>query len=941
MRCASVLSVLLALFSACGEPERAVRKLAPEATIEARIKRGETHAYGLSLNTGQYAGIVVDQQGADVAVTLHDPDGNLLSSVDSLQGARVPEQVPVIATAAGTYRVEVSISEKEGSYAIRIDALRPATAEDRTRVRAERLLSEAEKLQARDDRSSREAAAARAREAAGLLADPSRKGDAFYALGNALYYLDDNAGSRDAYGRALALFRETGRERETGKALNGLGRTLRQEEPERALALYREALALYRGLGDLQQEATTLHNLGTIHQSLGETEEALAHYERALPIWSELGVKTEEASTLRLLGDLYQRMGEPRKALDLLPRAIAQFEAAGSSGDAASTLTTLGDAQARAGQAGEALASYTRALAIHRRNGNRREEAQALNSIGCCHFLLGRPEEARQPLAAARSVFQRIGDRSSEAVALVNLGLSDEQRPRRAIASFEAAMPSLSSHDYEALALLGLARAHRRLGDLASARKEAEAAIGHIEALRGKSAGLGMRASFLASKQDYYGFYVDLLMDLHRREPGAGYDARALAASEQARARSLLDMLADSSKMGGDPGLADRINDLARRPAGPELRELLAQQERAQARSRPLTSARPLSLPEIQSEVADGETLILQYALGRERSFLWAVTPDSLASFELPPRERIEETARRVHGLLSAPPQTLARARTRREMAELSRMLLAPAAGLLEGKRLVVVPDGALHYVPFAALPSPGSEEPLVVRHEIVTLPSSSTLAAIRREARPPAAATLAVVADPVFARGEKLGRLPFSREEAEALLALAPPAWRMGALGSDASRETVLSGRLAGYRLVHFATHGILDADNPELSGLLLSDGFLRAHEIYRLSLPADLVVLSACRTALGREMRGEGLVGLTRGFLHAGARSVLVSLWEVEDRATAELMRRFYREMLKEGRPPAAALRAAQASLRREPGREAPYFWAGFVLQGDWQPR
>ena len=150
-----------------------------------------------------------------------------------------------------------------------------------------------------------------------------------------------------------------------------------------------------------------------------------------------------------------------------------------------------------------------------------------------------------------------------------------------------------------------------------------------------------------------------------------------------------------------------------------------------------------------------------------------------------------------------------------------------------------------------------------------------------------------------------------------------------------------MLSGRLAGYRLVHFATHGILDADHPELSGLLLSDGFLRAHEIYRLSLPADLVVLSACRTALGREMRGEGLVGLTRGFLHAGARGVLVSLWEVEDRATAELMRRFYRGMLKEGRPPAEALRHAQAALRREPGWEAPYFWAGFVLQGDWHPR
>ncbi|MEA2562667.1 MAG: hypothetical protein QOH06_4171 [Acidobacteriota bacterium] len=943
MRCASLSAVLLVLFSACGKPPP-TRELPPVAgtTIEARIKGGETHAYLLSLKTGQYAGIVVDQRGADVAVILRDPDGLLLASVDSPQGARVPEPVPVIAFTAGNYRVEVNAPEGEGSYAVRLDALRSATSADRTRVRAERLLSVAETLRRRDDRLSREAAAIKAREAAGSFTDPSRKADAFYTLGSALYLLDDNAGSRDAYYRALALFRETGRNRETGKALNALGRSWRQE-PERALELYREALALNHRLGDRQQEATTLQNLGKIHQSLGETEEALAHYERALPIWRELGVKSEEAGTLLALGDLYQRMGEPTKALDLLPRAIALFEAAGSSGDAASALTTLGDAQARAGQVSEALASQSRALVIQRRNGNRREEAQALNSIGCCHLLLGKTEEARRSLAAARSIFRQIGDRSAEAVALVNLGLADEQRPRQAIASFAAAMPSLISQDYEALALLGLARAHRRLGDLASGRKEAEGAIERIESLRGKSAGLGMRASFLASKQDYYGFYVDLLMDLHRREPGAGYDARALAASEQARARSLLDLLAESRKeidprlLKKESELARRINDLAQHPAGPELRELLAQQERIRPA---LTLARPLTVPEIQREVADSVTLVLQYALGRERSFLWAVTPDSLTSFDLPPRAMIEEAARRVHGLLSTAPQTLARARTRQEMAELSRMLLAPAAGLLEGKRLVIVPDGALHYVPFAALPAPGSKEPLVVLHEIVTLPSASSLAAIRREARPPATATLAVVADPVF-NDSKLGRLPFSREEAEALLALVPPAERLGALGLEASRETVLSGRLSRYRLVHFATHGIVDTDHPELSGLLLSQGFLRAHEIYRLSLPADLVVLSACRTALGREMRGEGLVGLTRGFFHAGARSVLVSLWEVEDRATAELMRRFYREMLKEGRPPAAALRAAQASLRREPGWEAPYFWAGFILQGDWQPR
>jgi CHAT domain-containing protein len=183
--------------------------------------------------------------------------------------------------------------------------------------------------------------------------------------------------------------------------------------------------------------------------------------------------------------------------------------------------------------------------------------------------------------------------------------------------------------------------------------------------------------------------------------------------------------------------------------------------------------------------------------------------------------------------------------------------------------------------------------------------------------------------------------RLPFTRSEADAIVSLAAGAPVLEALDFEASRARATSGELADYRIVHFATHGVLDAEHPERSGIALSDGFLRAGEIDRLDLPADLVVLSACETALGREIRGEGLVGLPRAFLHAGARRVLVSLWPVEDRATAELMRRFYREMLEKGRPPAAALRAAQDSLRREPGWEAPYFWAGFVLQGDWQPR
>jgi CHAT domain-containing protein len=198
-----------------------------------------------------------------------------------------------------------------------------------------------------------------------------------------------------------------------------------------------------------------------------------------------------------------------------------------------------------------------------------------------------------------------------------------------------------------------------------------------------------------------------------------------------------------------------------------------------------------------------------------------------------------------------------------------------------------------------------------------------------------------------VDARGA-LSRLPFSREEAAAIASFVPARSLLEATDFRASRATATGGTLSDYRILHFATHGLLNTEHPELSGLVLSlvdktgksqDGYLRMHEIYSLRLPADLVVLSACQTALGKEVKGEGLIGLTRGFMYAGAERVVASLWQVDDLATAELMKRFYRGMLKEKMRPSEALRAAQLELMTQKRWAAPYFWAGFVMQGEYK--
>jgi CHAT domain-containing protein len=430
-----------------------------------------------------------------------------------------------------------------------------------------------------------------------------------------------------------------------------------------------------------------------------------------------------------------------------------------------------------------------------------------------------------------------------------------------------------------------------------------------------------------------------------------------------------------------------------------------------------LTQPEPLGLSEIQTAVTDDATLLLEYSLGEERSYLWAVTANSFSSYELPPRAAIEATARRCYDLLTARNLYVKfeaadekRERVRKADAEypqaaaaLSQMLLGPVAAQLGRKHLLVVPDGALEYLPFAALPLPGqaamsqvarqprpasaSFVPLIVEHEVTSIPSASTLAVLRREldGRAPAEKVVAVFADPVFdktdervneqsqSRGVRahraardaevagsvkeppqssdevtaLARLPHTRQEAEAILALAPPTARKAALGFEANRTAAMSDELSRYRIIHFATHSFLNSTHPELSGIALSmldrqgrpqQGFLRSHEVFNLRLGAELVVLSGCRTGLGKEVKGEGLYGMTRGFMYAGSKRVIVSLWDVQDLATARLMSDFYRGLLGPKRPhAAAALRAAQIATWRDASWQAPYYWAGFVLQGE----
>lgn len=824
-----------------------------------------------------------------------------------------------------------------------------------------------------------------------------------------------------------------------------------------ALEYHKQALSLRRALKDKAGEAITLSNMGAALSSLDEKQEALEYYDQALQLLREVGDTATEAGTLNNIGEVYEDLGEPQRALDFYRQAFPRWEAAGDRHGQAVALNNTGAVYAHLGDTKMALDSYERALALTRGVHDRKEEGNVLHNIGVLHASMKDDSKALAYYEQALPLRRDSGDRAGEAATLHSTGSIYQLRKdyEKAAQYYEHALAlrrDVADRSGEAETLFAIARLKHEGGDLPGARANIEQSLDLIESLRAKLKVAQLRASYFASAHQYSEFYVNLLMEMHRRDPASGHDAEALEASERARARSLLELLNEAHidvREGVDQKLLEReralrllLNSKAERhvrllngrstpeqlsAAAKEIESLTGEYEQVQAKIREasphyaaLTQPQPLSVKGIQDEVLDENTLLLEYALGEERSYCWVVGAHSIKSYELANGREIESAAKRMYDSLIAPNQLVAgesaEARNRRidiadaeyreAATELSRMIIGPVAAEIGRRRLLIVSDGALQYVPFGALlapaaadaPSTPAPHPLITDHEIVHAPSASTVALLRREmgGRAPAPKLVAVLADPVFdnadprilpggggeearatrggspsaaevrsseplaveravreagvgSGGALIPRLVFTRREAQAIARLVPERRRKEALDFDASRATATSGELGDYQVVHFATHGILNSVTPELSGVILSlvdrqgrpqDGFLKLDDIYNMKMRAELVVLSACQTALGREVKGEGLVGLTRGLMYAGAERVVASLWRVDDVATAELMKKFYEAMLgPRALPPAAALRDAQISMLGSKRWESPYLWAGFVIQGEWR--
>lgn len=1024
--------------------------LLPGETVRATLTSGEVATYKLEIETGEYIQIVLKDPGLHLQIRLERPDGRLLREVagNSLGWTELSH----ICHEQGRHRLAIS---NHAPASVSFEALfrqkRPAEKEDRLRLEAEMSLEAATLLRdqwrkeaslaavkkasaaaalydslgdrlellwayrwladlyyrlAEDERaleqlqkaieisaildrpgtaaeleafrglilvrSSLEGAALEAREACEMALDwgrrhqcPSAQAMARNCLGEVDYYSGNINGALENYLRAYEIWKDRPPNREAAETAlylaGGYRDVGRMEEAE---TLFLEAERLWRIIGDPRGEALTKLGRGLLAARTGEYQRAIQHLSGAQPTIAASGDRLWRGVNDALLGFVYFQLGEPSIALRHFRQAQQEYEAVHALKPLSEVNLEIGRAYRVLGQHDESLTYFESSRKAALGIGDRRVAAVALLQKALTLEALGRLDEAEDSFRTALPDLEAREFRSGRAQILNGLGrirrirsdlLEAERLHREALALTRSADDGYQ----ESQSLYYLALVEQSRGGLASARSFVEAAIRKVEDLRANVDDLGLRATYFSTVQDYFGLEIDLLMQLDAGDREAGWVVKAVETAERARARSLLESLVER-----------QVGDI-----------------------HPLV-AEPVALGQIQAELH--QAVILEYALGRKRSFLWVVSASGLSSFELPGENEISEDVRRLYEALTVRARVDPAREDQLEADQFAEQLLTRLAKILlppeeqiAGRRLLIVPDGALHYLPFPALlrsvTTPDGEtqlRPLVLDHELSRLSSASALSLLRRrQARRtlPKRGSIAILADPVFEKDDprlglqampsqtpnpsdkprdlirtlrdfrfhdRIPRLVSSGLEAEEILELAPAGTGFVASGVDATRSLALSGRLAQYRIVHFATHGLINPEHPALSGLVLSllnakgepqDGFLRLDDIYRLHLPVDLVVLSACDTGLGREVRGEGMMGMVRGFLHAGAQNVLASLWKVDDWATEILMKEFYKARFKHGLSPQAALRQAQTRMAMKPRWKAPFNWAAFFLEGD----
>ncbi len=760
------------------------------------------------------------------------------------------------------------------------------------------------------------------------------------------------------------------------------------DEKQQALDAYKRAEELFPQDFEWLERAKLYNSIAAIYEEYGVLSLGEIYRQRALEFYQKANYPYGQLATLPSLAKLKYLKGEKALGKNLYDEALTLAEKLNDEFYLAIIKEDLGDLKLKDNLFDEAISNYQAAFQVYKKLKIKYPKVE--NSLGKAFEKKGDFVTARNYYNTALETNRNIRDMLSGAENLYNL------------------------------AGLNLTE-----GNLTESLLQIEESLKITETLYNNVTNSKLQTNYLSNVFDRYELYINLLMKMDQQSPQKNYAIEALQAAEKSRGRFMLEKLslseadftkdADAETVKREKEIrvllnakADKLTSLLSRKAeksetdkiSGELHELeneLADIKAKLKQNSPVYSAiknpEPFNIEEFQNEVLDEDSLLLEFSLGTSESYLWLVGKNEVSSYILPARAEIESKVEILRELIGArirkKDETLEDHQARITKADnefpeaarqLSRMLFGQIAGKLAHKRLIIVPDGKLHYLPVSALPFPnsGTDEPILLSNEVIYEPSASTLALIAKNQRQiqETSKKLLVFSDPVFTEEDSrfsvktetavnikenagdnlrfaenldsLPRLSESKDEGDSIVKIA------GASNSDiftgfaATREQFLKANVSDYKILHFATHGLIDETRPELSGIIFSrfsekrenlDEFVRLQDIYGLNLNADLVVLSACETGVGKEVKGEGLLSLNNAFLQVGAKTVLSSLWKVEDAATVELMKNFYQIIAEEKTTSSKALQKAQKKLWESGRYKSPFYWAAFTMQGDFR--
>ena len=975
-----------------GPPAQA---LAPGSSIERKLAAAEIHAYDIEVPAGAFLGIRVEQRGIDVVVTLRDASGTVLRRHDSPVGDIDIESVSFLSPRASRYRIEVSCFDRlafAGAYALTLDGPRPARSGDEARISAEKALERATTFFDHETAQSFVAAEKGYAEAARLFApiDPRQQGIAVFGIASTESRRGMTEQALKSSELALALGRQAGDRPLEAQAL-GLIAFHRFLREGRAPALE----PLHQAIGietSPRIRSDQLANLAFFHWLLGRYEEALAENQKTLEIARSAGHRYSEALALKNLAQVYWSLGLPRRALVYADQALKAIRNVPEGlRIEAHILTTRGRIWRSLDDDRRSLEDLQAALIIRRKLGDGQGEALVLAEIARIQVARGERIPARESLDAALRLSRAARDPRAQAGELVLLGRIEEADGRQVVAraAWDEALAisrSIADRAGESSAEFAMARDARKRGELDRAAALVEHALDLVESLRAEIPLPDLRASYGASSQDDRQLLTEILIARDHETPGKGFAERAFHATERTRARALTEAIAEGGLAPGreisktlrsrQSAANSRVAFLQRRlseASDSSRQRLLAELAEAEdafdrvvleiRRSNPRLAAlrypQPLTAQDVRALLASDEAMI-SYALTEDGVFAFVLTRSGLRLVRLPADVRL--LPGRVENfveLLSRADPALGPLADR-----LSADLIEPLRPDLPAgvRRLVIVPDGALHSLPFEALPvrDGAAKKSLIEDFAVSYAPSATVLSALGavNAGAPEKREDLIAFADPshdepgrAAARAGRSGGeldlaalapIPGARREVEAIARYASRGSRVYE-GADASESRLKAEALGRYRILHFATHGLLSVENPGQSALLLAgstdgaeDGILYAREISGLQIDSEMVVLSGCETARGRILSGEGVQGLARAFFLAGTRSVVATLWRVRDQPAQELVTAFYRR-LAEGQSKDEALRGAKLEFLRKTPSSPARDWASFILIGE----